>query len=51
MMAQGRDGQKIISYKDALENALKSTIPINESELTEHEKTILSHLYEYNKIL
>ena len=48
---QGKQGEKIISYKEALENAIKNTIPVPEEELTEHERQILQHLYNYNKIL
>ena len=51
MSVRGRDGQKIISYEEALKKALESTIPVKEDDLTEHEKTMVSHLYKYNKIL
>lgn len=48
---KGQNGQYIISYKQALHDALQNTIPVAVEDLTEKEKQTLDNLYKYNKIL
>lgn len=48
---RGKDGLQISSYEQSLEEAIKNALPLNEDELTEHEKRMVEHLYNYNKIL
>lgn len=48
---KGTDGQTIISYDEALKNAIENVIPVPEEELTEHERDMVEHLIKYNKLL
>jgi len=48
---EGRDGNKIKSYKEALEEAIKNSIPVAEEDLTEEEKALIEQLYSFNDIL
>lgn len=48
---EGRDGKKLPSYMDSLNEAIENAIPLNEKDLTPTEKALVQQLYKYNDIL
>ena len=48
---EGKNGERIISYEEALNEALSNVISLKEEVLTDKEKQIVSHLYKYNELL
>ena len=48
---EGKDGQKIQSYKEALNEAIENSIPVDNSELNSEELAIIDQLYKYNSVL
>lgn len=48
---EGRDGKKIPTYKEALNEAIENAIPVPEDRLTQEEKSIIQQLYKYNEVI
>lgn len=48
---EGRDGKKLPSYEDALDEAIQNAIPVPENRLTPEERAIIQQLYKYNEVL
>jgi len=48
---EGRDGKKIMTYRDALNEAIENAVMLREDEVDEKAKAIIEQLYSYNDVL